>query len=80
MAPTPFNWRLNDSLLSNPSTVQIITSHIEEYFNTNSTEGVLPTSVWAAHKAVLRGHLISIAAAKNKAKLSEMKCLTKKTS
>lgn len=77
MTPTPFNWRLNDSLLSNPSTVQQINTHIEEYFRTNTSEEVLLTSVWAAHKAVLRGHLINIAAARNKSKLTEIKCLTK---
>lgn len=77
LAPTPFNWCLNDSLLTDPFTLQNINTHIEEYFLNKSTDDISPTSLWSAHKVVLRGHLISIAAAKNKAKLTEMKCLTR---
>lgn len=56
LAPTLFNWRLNDSLLSDPSTLQDITTHIEDYFRNNSTDDdISPTLLWSAHKAVLIG-------------------------
>lgn len=77
LAPTPFSWRLNDSLLTDPSITQQITKHIEEYFSHNSTEEIPPSSLWSAHKAVLRGHLINIASVKNKTRLSDIKRLTK---
>lgn len=35
------------------------------------------TTTWTAQKAVLRGHLINIASAKNKTKLADIKSLTK---
>lgn len=36
-----------------------------------------PTPIWTAHKAVMRGHLINIASAKNQSKLIDIKTLTK---
>ena len=77
LPPTTFSWRLNDSLLSDPSTFQKIYTQIEEYFKENKPEDSPPTAIWAAHKAVLRGQFISIAAAKKKAKLADSKCLTR---
>lgn len=77
LAPTPFSQRLNDSLLTDPSIIKQITTHIEEYFSHNSIEDIPPYSLWSAHKAVLRGHLINIASIKNKTRLSDVKRLTK---
>ena len=76
LIPSPYNWRFNDSLLTDTVTRSTISSHIENYFTDNVNEDTLPTSIWVAHKAVLRGHVISIAAAKNKEKQADIKRLT----
>lgn len=34
-------------------------------------------TLWVAHKVVLRGHLISLAANRNKERLKDIKCLTR---
>lgn len=65
------------TLLTDPSTIQQISTHIEVYFYHSATEDILSTSLWSTHKAVLRCHLISKAAAKSKARLTDIKCLTK---
>lgn len=77
LAPTPYKWRINDALLTDHMTTQQISSHLEEYFAHNSTPDILTTSLWMAHKAVMRGHLINIASTKNKTKLADIKSLTK---
>lgn len=77
LTPTTFDWRLNDSLLADPSIHQKIYTHLEEFFADNKPDETLLTSIWAAHKAVLRGRFINIAAAKKKAKLADIKCLTR---
>uniref|UniRef100_A0A8C5Q8J2 exodeoxyribonuclease III n=1 Tax=Leptobrachium leishanense TaxID=445787 RepID=A0A8C5Q8J2_9ANUR len=52
------NWRLNDSLIVNGDDVANTKQLLQEYFTTNMTEDVATSSVWLAHKAVLRGHFI----------------------
>lgn len=56
---------------------QQLTTHLEDYFAHNATPDMHPTSIWMAHKAVMRGHLIIIASAHNKSKLAAIKSLTK---
>lgn len=77
LTPSPFNWRLNDSILTDPSIIQSISTHIENYFIENTNDETPPTILWAAHKAVLRGQLISLAANKNRLRLTDIKCFTK---
>uniref|UniRef100_A0A8C5LMR6 Reverse transcriptase domain-containing protein n=1 Tax=Leptobrachium leishanense TaxID=445787 RepID=A0A8C5LMR6_9ANUR len=52
------NWRLNDSLIVNGDDVTKTIQLLREYFTANMTEDVAMSSVWLAHKAVLRGHFI----------------------
>lgn len=76
-SPSPYNRRLNDSILSDPLITQSISTHIENYFTDNVNDETPPTTLWAAHKAVLRGHLISLAANRNRERLTNIKNLTK---
>lgn len=77
LAPTPFDWCLNDSLLTDPSITNQISAYILDYFFYNTTEDISPTTLWMAHKAVLRGHIINIASARNKKRLTDIKSLTR---
>ncbi|CAH2299964.1 Hypothetical predicted protein, partial [Pelobates cultripes] len=52
-------WRLNDTLLQNPEFSHKLNSEIISYFAQNNTPDISPATVWQAHKAVIRGHLIS---------------------
>uniref|UniRef100_A0A8C5MWS0 Reverse transcriptase domain-containing protein n=1 Tax=Leptobrachium leishanense TaxID=445787 RepID=A0A8C5MWS0_9ANUR len=60
------NWRLNDSLIVNEDDVANTRQLLQEYFTTNITEDVATSSVWLAHKAVLRGHFIQKGAQKKR--------------
>lgn len=46
-----FNWKLNDSLLTNPNVLEELIKEIESYFETNASDSVYPSIIWAAHKA-----------------------------
>lgn len=54
----------------------MITTHIDNYFTENVNDETPTTTLWVAHKAVLRGHLISLTANKNK-RLTKIKSLTR---
>lgn len=58
--PTIRNWRLNKSILSDPIRVMEIKKGIKEYFHLNNTAELSPETLWAAHKATIRGKLIQI--------------------
>lgn len=77
LAPTPYKWRINDSLLTDHTITQQLTTHLEDFFAHNTTPDMPPNFIWMAHKAVMRGHLINIASANNKSKLADIKSLTK---
>lgn len=57
----PAPWRLNDSLLSNPSICFDIKQNLKEYFAQNDPLDTSVVNTWAAHKATIRGHFIQIA-------------------
>lgn len=57
-----FQWARNDSLLADPSNVVLIQYYIEEYLSHNSTLDISLVTLWEAHKVVLRGDLIKLAA------------------
>lgn len=66
LAPTPHTWRLNEALLSDLVAESETAKSIEEYFSFNALPETPPSMVWTAHKAVIRGKLISIASSHNK--------------
>lgn len=58
--------RLVNSLLTDIEAIQKITKRLTQYFQENDTVDSTPTTLWAAHKCVIRGELRSIAAKGNK--------------
>lgn len=70
-------WRLNESILSDPTRTKEIETRICKYFSTNDMPDTSPSCLWAAHKAVNRGHLIQIASQINKAKKADIEKLNK---
>lgn len=76
LSDTPYAWRLNDSLLADPITRQEISTAIQEFFTLNATPDRSPSTLWVAHKAVLRGQLISIASRKNRERWQQIYTLT----
>lgn len=62
-----FNWRLNASILSNPTHASEIEKNIQEYFLLNDVNNISPSSLWAEHKAAIRGKLIQISSRLRKA-------------
>lgn len=77
LAPTSHTWRLNEALLLDLAAESEIAKSIEEYFSFNDLAETPPSIVWAAHKAVLRGKLISIAASHNKINRQKILDLTR---
>lgn len=72
LSPTSYSWRLNESLSTDPTCQQELATAIGEYFQLNSTPDTSSATLWLAHKAVLRGHLIQIAADRNKEKWKQI--------
>lgn len=54
-------WRLNPSLLKDPLVIDHVRTRIQQYFTENSNPEISPTSLWEAHKCVIRGELIALA-------------------
>ncbi|CAH2250777.1 Hypothetical predicted protein [Pelobates cultripes] len=52
-------WKLNDTILYNRSFKDSLEKEINLYFTTNCTPQAQPQNTWVAHKAVIRGLLIS---------------------
>ena len=62
----PNNWKLNDSLITNPTEVSILTKSLSQYFEENSGSDTSPSLLWEAHKALIRGNLIELGARKKR--------------
>ncbi|XP_063818782.1 uncharacterized protein LOC135056932 [Pseudophryne corroboree] len=76
--PPPISWRLNDSILHNQEVTTQIKDCLAEYFLLNDSPEISSTTLWEAHKAVLRGHLISqMARFKKSQKISFLSLSTK---
>lgn len=69
-------WRLNDSLLTGPAILNQLSERLTEYFRHNDTEKISHTSLWAAHKSVMRSHFREIATTRKRQKLHEIRMLT----
>lgn len=68
MPSRPTSWRLDNSLLNNPEHIKRINTCFSHYFQENESPDTNPMTLWAAHKCVIRGELISIAAKQRKAR------------
>ena len=62
------NWRLDPLLLSDKTFCQYISKGIDDFLLTNQSDSVSPSLLWETLKAVLRGHIISFSARRNKKK------------
>lgn len=56
-----YYWRLNELTLCDPIRVTKLENSLKEYFTLNKVEGVSEETLWAAHKATIRGKIIQIA-------------------
>lgn len=59
-------WCLDNSLLTDLDITQKINMRLSHYLQENVTEDSSPTTTWAAHKCVMRGEFISMAAHRKK--------------
>lgn len=58
---SPHLWRLNETLLNNPVHCIMLEKELCEYFLLNDKDDISPSSLWGAHKAVMRGKIIQLA-------------------
>ncbi|XP_077341249.1 uncharacterized protein LOC143986718 [Lithobates pipiens] len=54
-------WRLNESLLTDPSRIPELELALQDYFKRNTPKDTSMETVWAAHKTVIRGEFIKLA-------------------
>lgn len=73
---SPFNWRLNASLLTDPNIHDSIRDSIETYFTLNKDSDTNPLNNWEAHKSVIRGELIKWGARKKRERVEEISSLS----
>lgn len=69
-------WRLDSSLLTDSEITQSVSQNLAQYFSENVQGDSPPEVIWAAHKCVIRGTLISLAAKRNKRKKAKIVELT----
>lgn len=78
LVPRPWNWRLNESLLKDTGVVTKVRQALTEYFPLNSTEHMAPTTLWEAHKVVVRGTFIQEASRLKKERTTQiLACINK---
>lgn len=66
-------WRLNSSILNNPTIKGKLESEIQLYLENNDNEEVTPPILWDALKAVIRGKIIAISSYEKKMKGIKLK-------
>lgn len=71
------NWKLNDSLIQDPDTAERVEQALKIYFEINDTKEISRATLWGAHKAYIRGVLISIGAGKKRERRKKMSLLYK---
>ncbi|CAH2276824.1 Hypothetical predicted protein [Pelobates cultripes] len=67
-----WSWRLNPTLLHNPAIRESTSRAITDYFSLNKHSVTSPGILWAAHKTVIRGTLISQTAHHKKQRLANL--------
>lgn len=65
-------------LLADPGDLATIRQHIEEFFRLNNTPDIFHLTQWEAHKCVIRGHMLSIAARRKREHQKLIKDLSSK--
>lgn len=61
-APTgPHQWQLNKTILINPVHYIMLEKELWQCIHINDTAEISPSSLWGAHKVVMRGILIQLA-------------------
>lgn len=51
--------RLNEALLDDPTTLEVVSRSLQFYFETNSSEDVSTQATWKGHNATIRQELIA---------------------
>lgn len=69
--PASRHWRMNPSLLSDPSFIDYITDQWNIFIDTNKTPEINPSLLWETAKAYIRGSIISYTTAQKKAAIKE---------
>ncbi|CAH2292027.1 Hypothetical predicted protein [Pelobates cultripes] len=68
----PWSWRLNPILLHNPQIRQSVDRAITDYFQLNKDGAISEGTLWAAHKAVIRGVMINQATKQQKKQVAHL--------
>lgn len=71
-------WRLNSSLLTDPTLLTKIDASLTEFFQLNDTPDMDPLVLWEVHKCSSRGELINLGSRRKKEQEKEIKNLSKK--
>lgn len=58
----PLSWKLNEYLLKEPKIFEKVQEEVDFFFKSNDTGEVSSSILWEAHKAYIRGVLISLGA------------------
>lgn len=72
-------WRLNESLLQDPTVLADVTKELKFYFQTNDIDNCDPGILWEAHKSVIRGILIKHGAHIKREREKQLLILLQKT-
>lgn len=73
-------WRIDASLFTDPGDLANITQTIGEYFRQNDTPDASPMTQWEAHRCVVHGHFLTIAARKKRKHQTLIQTLSDKIS
>uniref|UniRef100_A0A8C5M552 Endonuclease/exonuclease/phosphatase domain-containing protein n=1 Tax=Leptobrachium leishanense TaxID=445787 RepID=A0A8C5M552_9ANUR len=73
--PRERSWKLNLTLLNDPIVLQEVKTLLTDYFQDNLTPDIPLSTVWEAHKAVIRGLLICKGTAAKKLRQTQIKDL-----
>lgn len=71
-------WHIDHSLLTDPVIATNICTCLTQYFTENVNDESAPTTVWAAHKCIIRGESLSLIANKNRLKRERIAALSAK--
>lgn len=71
-------WRLNSTLLTDPTLLPKIATFITDYFQLNETPDMDPLMIWEVHKCTIWGELIKLGSRHKKEQEKEIKRLTEK--
>ena len=70
---SPRSWRINEALLQSSETEGKIDEALHNYFLENTSESLSPSTIWEAHKCVIRGVLIQLGAQRKREREAKIK-------